>query len=130
LEKFSVSIMLKILTALITTFFISNTFAYTCTDDYIISGGRSIDLLPDKSFEIFQNGTDLIVIRGTLVLKFSHLEIIESNKIQIKRYSLTFTSDKYYFDLINDKNEWQWEQYASGSSKRGFGGECHKNDKH
>jgi hypothetical protein len=120
----------NILAALAIFFFSSITFADTCTDDYIISGGRAIDLLPDNPFKILENGTELIVARGTLILKFTNLKIIEKDQLYIKRYSLIFINDEYYFDLIkmNDENQWGWEQYETGKAKRGFGGIC-KNDK-
>jgi hypothetical protein len=102
--------------------------ADTCTDDYIISGGRAINLLQDKPFQIIEKDKDLIVIRGTLVLKFLNLKIIENSQSHIKRYSLIFLNDEYYFDIIeiNDIEKRRWEQYAAGSSKRGFGGICLK----
>ena len=97
-----------------------------CTDDYIISGGRSITLLPDIPFEILESNKSLFVRRGTLILEFvKPANIIDNEKI-VNRYSLEFIGDTYYFDLISIKNgtEKKWEQYANGASKRGFGGTC------
>jgi hypothetical protein len=100
--------------------------ADTCTDDYIISGGRAIDLLPDKPFQIIERDNYLIVIRDTLVLNFINLKIIENGQFRTKRYSLIYLNDEYFFDIIeiNNKEDRKWEQYAAGSSKRGFGGIC------
>lgn len=111
---------------LLTFFFHSVSFALMCTDDYIISGGRAIDLLQDKPFQIIEKDTELIVIREKLNIKFINPKIIDNGKYSIKRYSLKLINDEYYFDIfkINDGNKWQWEQYAAGSSKRGFGGVC------
>jgi hypothetical protein len=97
-----------------------------CTDDYIISGGRSIILLPDIPFEILESKTSLFVRRGTLILEFTKPENIFDNEQLIKRYSLEFIGDTYYFDLLSTKDSTQkkWKQYANEPSKRGFGGEC------
>jgi hypothetical protein len=111
---------------LVTLFFHSITFALTCTDDYIISGGRAIDLLQDNPFQIIEKDTELIVIREKFIIKFINPQIIDNGKYYIKRYSLKYINDDYYFDIykINDDYKWHWEQYAAGSSKRGFGGVC------
>ncbi len=97
-----------------------------CTDDYIISGGRSITLLPDVPFEIIENDKSLFVRRGTLILEFLKLENIIDNEKVVKRFALEFIGDTYYFDLISTDNgiNKTWEQYANGASKRGFGGVC------
>ena len=119
---------MKIIIVALTLFVHLYSVADTCTDDYIISGGRSIDLLQDKPFQIIEKDTDLIVIRGSLVLKFINLKTIENDQLHIKRYSLIFLNDEYYFDIIemDDKEKRRWEQYATGTSKRGFGGMCFK----
>ena len=103
-----------------------SSYASVCSDDYIISGGRAINLLPDVNFEIFEKEDSLIVIRGSLVLTFSNLEFIIENEKHIKRYSLYFIGENYYFDLISFGNKIyeNWEQYADGNFKRGFGGVC------
>ncbi len=100
--------------------------AVICTDDYIISGTRSITLLPDIPFEILEKNNTLIVRRGTLILKFAKSDNIIDNKKSVTRYSLKFIADTYYFDLISnsDNKEIKWEQYATEPSKRGFGGSC------
>lgn len=97
-----------------------------CTDDYIISGFRSISLLPDIPFEILESNQRLFVRRGTLILEFAKPENITENGKSVKRYSLIFIGDTYYFDLIRDSDnkEIKWEQYAIDPLKRGFGGAC------
>jgi len=97
-----------------------------CTDDYIISGGRSINLLPDMPFQILESNKSLIVLRGTLILEFAQHENIIDNGKSVKRYSLEFIGDTYYFDLMRnfDDKDITWEQYAIKPSKRGFGGTC------
>jgi hypothetical protein len=42
--------------------------ANTCTDDYIISGGRKIDPLPDFPFHIQQMNTSISIQRGEYIL--------------------------------------------------------------
>lgn len=97
-----------------------------CTDDYIISGGRAIPLLPDQPFEILETDLSLTVRRGTFILEFVKPTNILKEKTIAKRYSLDFIGDKYYFELstADENNDRKWEQYANEEFKRGFGGLC------
>lgn len=105
----------------------SATIAITCTDDYIISGGRKIDLLPDYPFYIQQTDSSISIQRGDFVLIFSNMQEVYEKNLQIQRYNLEFIGDQYHFDLIHsqDDNIKRWEQYSTGVGKRGFGGICH-----
>jgi hypothetical protein len=115
----------KIIVAFITVLFSAVVSSKTCTDDYIISGGRSIALLPDNPFQIFEKDSELIVVRGTLVFKFYNPVIVNHNGNLVKRYELIFIDEKYFFDMTNSLNEkFKWEQYANSQGKRGFGGTC------
>ena len=100
--------------------------ASTCTEDYIISGGRKIDLLPDFPFNIQQMNSSISIQRGDFVLIFSNMQGVYEKNLQIQRYHLEFIGDQYYFDLIHsqDDNIKRWEQYSTGVGKRGFGGIC------
>lgn len=107
-------------------------FVYTlsnaeiCTDDYIISGSRTITLLPDSPFEILKKDKSLFVKRGTLIFEFTNPKTIHENGKVITRYSSELIGDEYFFDLIsaNESEEINWEHYARSGVKRGFGGAC------
>ncbi len=100
--------------------------ASTCTDDYIISGGRKIDLLPDFPFNIQQISSSISIQRGEFILIFRNMKEISEQNLRIKRYSLDFLTDQYHFDLIHslDDDIKRWEQYSTGAGRRGFGGVC------
>lgn len=66
----------------------SATIAITCTDDYIISGGRKIDLLPDHPFYIQQMNSSISIQRGDFVLIFSNMQEVYEKNLQIQRYNL------------------------------------------
>lgn len=104
----------------------SAAIAVICTDDYIISGGRKIDLLPDYPFYIQQMNSSISIQRGDFVLIFSNMQEVYENNLQIQRYSLEFIGDQYQFDLIYSKDDdtKRWEQYSTGVGRRGFGGIC------
>lgn len=101
-------------------------FASTCTDDYIISGNRKIDLLPDFPFYIEQVNSSISIRRGEFVLIFTGMRLLAEKNMQIKRYDLDFIGDKYHFNLIYPTGEdiTRWEQYSTGVGRRGFGGVC------
>lgn len=100
--------------------------ASTCTDDYIISGGRKIDLLPDFPFNIQQMNSSISIQRREFILIFSNMKEISERNLIIKRYSLEFLGDQYHFDLIDSLDDGikKWEQYSTGVGSRGFGGVC------
>jgi hypothetical protein len=100
--------------------------ASTCTDDYIISGGRKIDLLPDFPFNIQQMNSSISIQRREFILIFSNMKEISERNLRIKRYSLEFLGDQYHFDLIHSLDDGikRWEQYSTGVGSRGFGGVC------
>lgn len=98
----------------------------TCTDDYIISGGRKIDLLPDSPFHIQQMNSSISIQRGDFILIFSNMKAVLERNVKIQRYSLDFIGDQYHFDLIQSQEDdiKRWEQYSTGVGRRGFGGVC------
>jgi hypothetical protein len=104
----------------------SATIAVTCTDDYIISGGRKIDLLPDSPFHIQQMNSSILIQRGDFILIFSNMKDIYEKDVQIQRYDLEYIGDQYHFDLIHSQDDGikRWEQYSTGVGRRGFGGIC------
>jgi hypothetical protein len=98
----------------------------TCTDDYIISGGRKIDLLPDFPFHIQQMNSSISIQRGDFILIFSNRKEVYERNVKILRYSLDFIGNQYYFDLIQSQGDGikRWEQYSTDVGRRGFGGIC------
>jgi hypothetical protein len=98
----------------------------TCTDDYIISGGRKIDLLPDSPFHIQQMDSSISIQRGNFILIFSSMKEFHEKNVKIWRYSLAFIGDQYHFDLIQSQDDdiKRWEQYSTDVGRRGFGGIC------
>lgn len=100
------------------------TAAIASTDDYIISGGRKIDLLPDFPFNIQQMNSSISIQRGEFILIFSNMKEISERNLRIKRYSLEFLGDQYRFDLIHSLDDGikRWVQYSTGVGSRGFGG--------
>lgn len=106
--------------------FVTVARADICTDDYIISGGRSIPLLPDYPFEISESQSILIVRRGTLIFKFTNPIEVFDGQIKTVSYSTILIGDKYIFELtdLGSGQGRSWKQYASGGNVRGFGGIC------
>lgn len=100
--------------------------ASTCTDDYIISSGRKIDLLPDFPFHIQQINSSISIKRGEFILIFTNMKEISEPNLKINRYVLEFLGDQYHFDLIHSLDDGikRWEQYSTGVGRRGFGGVC------
>lgn len=78
--------------------------ASTCTEDYIISGGRKINLIPDL-FQIKQMNSSLMIQRGDFTLIFIYMKEINEENLLIRRYSLDFIGNQYHFYLINSLDD-------------------------